>query len=857
MNRKIKKAISKIILPLGIIFGLTAICFSLGVFNPRADLLESHYKTKIALLYSKDDFLHSTEKSLVKYAENEKMVLWVNPSTASIAVEDKQNKTTWYSSPLDDPEKKDLITTIDSASKEYMNSTISLNYYHPSGTKQVLYSYNDSVKKEQYIIKKVTDGVDMTFVFGNLESATMLVPSVIPGLEFEEKVIGNKLINTEDLFNIKRYYIKNDAGDYVFGTNFGKVAQESAVEIFARINIDPTKDFTGAGEDTQESAQTPLFAITVELRIADGGFQVNIPTGKILFNKTYPIASISLLDYFGAGYSGGEGYLLVPDGCGSLVDFNNKNGVESEFSFPIYGEDLTKGLRFKETETQVSTLPIFGIHKAEQGFLAIIKEGATLATVKGSKPVSDSRPFAYVHPEFLLIDQSSVILGEGEYEAKAFTYQKSMYEGSLSIDYKFLEKNKSDYSAMANSYREYLIAQNPDLKNTKAALTKNAAIPFYVELIGAAKGYQSFLGLNYEGIEPLTTFDQAEELITNMQKDGVSVIKPKFTAYFNGGIDQTLPVRFNVEKSLGGVNGLKNLLKFTNQQSIPLYTSVTLQTAYPGNGYQINRNASRTMDERNAKIYSIYNLVSQKGERPQYIVSPEYLATVVDKWLSKTGSLQSQSVAMNDLGSNLYQDYKKASPVNREQSMKIIIEQAKKIKSQKQQVMYDFANSYAIPYATDMINVATTNSGFLNEDETIPFYQMVISGLVSYTGNPWNLTTDTEQAMLKSVEYGGGVYYRWIYAASQKTKDTDHPELFSLNYKTWYDEAINQYKKMNGILGPVQGMQIVSHNGQLETPGVTLTQYEDGSKVYVNYNQTPVTIDGLTIAAKSFDRRLK
>jgi hypothetical protein len=222
MNRKVIKNLKYLIIPVLLLGLLAALLASLGVFRPRIDHLASHYTPSIPELYPLESFVSDWSEGMTRYAENEDLILWINEMAGTFAVEDKENKTTWYSSPMDDPEQKDRMAEIEAADQIYMNSVVSLRYYHPSGTRQYLYSSKDSVKRNQYTIEKTADGALMTFVFGNLEAALMPVPASIAGKDFEEKVLQNADITSEDLFNIKRYYIKDAAGDYVFGASLGK-----------------------------------------------------------------------------------------------------------------------------------------------------------------------------------------------------------------------------------------------------------------------------------------------------------------------------------------------------------------------------------------------------------------------------------------------------------------------------------------------------------------------------------------------------------------------------------------------------------------------------------------------------------
>lgn len=854
MKHKVFQKLKIVLIPVICLALIGALAYAMGMFSPKPDYLASHYDPAITDLYPVESFIIEKNPGLTKYAENDQLILWISEETATFAVEKKANGTIWYSSPLDDPELEEINKAADPADKIYMNSIVSLTYYHPSGTKQSLYSSKDSVSRGQYKISKTSDGANIIFVFGNLESELMIVPSVISATDFEEKVLANESITSEDSFNIKRYYFKDAGGDYVFGETLGKVAQQNAYDIFIRLGLDPEKDFSAQDPGSGEGAKNPLFAVTLDIRLNGDAAEITLPVSEIKFTSTYPIAEIRMNEYFGSGDNDDEGYLLVPDGSGSLIYFNSPGSTEGRISLPVYGTDETKGLRFQEKITQKASLPVFGINKNGQGILAVIEGGASIASVNGFKSGSVKRPYSGVYPSYTLIDQSSVVLGEGEYDAKAYTYQRAMYEGELSVSYFFMEEETTGYAAMANRYRDHLISLAPSSGTAFQEEATQTDIPFTVEFIGAVRGTQTFLGVSYRGEEVLTTFDQVSEIVGSLRSDGINRINARLTGFFNGGYDQSLPVRFKPLSKLGGWSGFRELQDKTDDGSM-IFADVILQTAYAGDGFNINRQASKTMDGRNARVYSYYNKITQKGERPKYILSPSHLNKVINSFLDVTSKYKIGSVSLNDLGSKLYQDYSSKEPVTREDSLEIILAQIGNVREKTEGLMIDSANVYAVPYADIIVNVPLSDSRYFIEDRAVPFYQIAVRGIADHAGTPWNISADPVTEFLKSVEYGAGVHFRWIYAPSQSTKNTEHSKLFSLNYLSSYDQAVEFYRRANEALKNLQNQSIVHHDAVTEVPGVTLTEYGDGTKIYVNYNSSAAKIDGITVEALSFARK--
>ena len=67
--------------------------------------------------------------------------------------------------------------------------------------------------------------------------------------------------------------------------------------------------------------------------------------------------------------------MLVPDGSGALIRFNNGKGRMAEYTQDIYGRDGAIAMKAQGPVVQTAALPVFGIQKNGQAFLAVIQEG--------------------------------------------------------------------------------------------------------------------------------------------------------------------------------------------------------------------------------------------------------------------------------------------------------------------------------------------------------------------------------------------------------------------------------------------------------------------------------------------------
>jgi len=83
------------------------------------------------------------------------------------------------------------------------------------------------------------------------------------------------------------------------------------------------------------------FVIPIAFTITDEYLSVDLLVGKLkeLKKEKYRLVSVMLLPFFGAASTNDSGYIVVPDGCGALINFNNNKGAET-YSQRVFGSDF-------------------------------------------------------------------------------------------------------------------------------------------------------------------------------------------------------------------------------------------------------------------------------------------------------------------------------------------------------------------------------------------------------------------------------------------------------------------------------------------------------------------------------------
>ena len=135
-------------------------------------------------------------------------------------------------------------------------------------------------------------------------------------------------------------------------------------------------------------------------------------------------------------------------------------------------------------------------------------------------------------------------------------------------------------------------------------------------------------------------------------------------------------------------------------------------------------------------------------------------------------------------------------------------------------------------------------------DYDIPFYEMAIHGLVDYTGVPINLSEDFEYELLKSAEFGAGLSFTFMKCAPERIQETMYYSYFGAAFDLWKEKAVGIYKRFKNDFDGLYNKRMIGHS--VDENNVRITEYEDGTKVYVNYAYKDLESNGIKVPARDY-----
>ena len=81
-------------------------------------------------------------------------------------------------------------------------------------------------------------------------------------------------------------------------------------------------------------------------------------------------------------------------------------------------------------------------------------------------------------------------------------------------------------------------------------------------------------------------------------------------------------------------------------------------------------------------------------------------------------------------------------------------------------------------------------------------------------------------------------------------QDTTYSGFFGAYFDAWDEEAIQLVNEYQKAMAGLNSLEITDH-ARL-TPTVSVTTYENGAKVYVNYDTEDYLADGVKVPARSY-----
>ena len=587
------------------------------------------------------------------------------------------------------------------------------------------------------------------------------------------------------------------------------------------------------------------FDIGVEVSLAGDTLTVRVPDESIQEHKADTfISTVALFPFLGYTYlDEQEGYMLVPDGNGALIYLDNKEGrYTTGFSSLIYGTDdgMTSSSKVStlwgryETVTQSNNVlaPIFGMAHLEdqQAYLGIVESGDERCSVEvtpNGVMVDYNRCFA----RFLLRDVYVQPLTQSNSGTVPAVEQDRLHS-DLQVSYYLLSGDDANYSGMAKTYREYLLTNN---KIEKRDLSYNTRVDF----LGTER--EEFL-MGTTAVT-MTTVNDVEEILEELRGLGVQNVLSVYRGWQSGGLYNVPITKYKADSNIGGNSALMNLVRNEAQKGNTIYLyndALTVNATTNSTTYNVMKMVNKrtfTLDVHGQVYDTFYYLMPGR--------SSGNLARFVDDLNDKgIGNL-----ALAGITAKLFSYSSKGNYYSRTDTMDIYMDAVKAAHENSNLVM-ETPNAYLWEYADAFLDMPLSSSDYLYLDQEIPFLSMVLKGVVPMYSEYVNFEANKTENFLQMVE--SGMYPSFYVSAEDSSKliYTNSNNLYSLEYAS-YRDTIAEYDAALKALAEKTGDACIIRHEILDN-GLVKVTYDNGVKIYVNYSDSDLSADGLTVEALSY-----
>ncbi len=567
------------------------------------------------------------------------------------------------------------------------------------------------------------------------------------------------------------------------------------------------------------------FNLTLNVTLEDGSVIVSMTHKNLTNNPDAFIENIELLNYFGSySISAEEDFILVPDGSGAIIKTAIYDESFENLSFDVYGNDIS----VNDSSANPAIVPAFGIKHEDIAFVSLIQQGDAIASIHAQKAKSAGE-YNRVYPSFNI---TPVI-----YEDEIIYISKSSHNAEISLCYRFLSGINATYAGLASACREQLI-RNSVLSTGK--VEPSDYLPLSLTLTGAVK--KSFGPVRYT--HTLTTFEQANDMLIRMKNKGINNISVRYTGIFSGATDSEAIENSSLLSRLGGSDSLSELYSYISAQKMSLFLDVNLLSDAEG----FSGNGASSLKKEHTSYIPENNLTEYLGDvaKSREVRKLSKLSKVISAVLADTRYYGFSGFSFNDAGSILYSDFSQGGLLRDEAAD--AIQKAIVPLSTGHSTMAVNGNFYILKNIDSVINLplkaTAAQSGAYCP---VPFVELILHGIVDYSGEPINTDKNIEEALLRSIEYGACPHFEWNYEP-QVNNSADDPY--------YYDNTINIaaefYTGANEVLNDLRDARMTDHYEVVD--GIFCTEYDTGAIIYVNYTNNDYSVMGTVVEARNYLR---
>jgi len=538
------------------------------------------------------------------------------------------------------------------------------------------------------------------------------------------------------------------------------------------------------------------------------------------------------------------GYVLVPDGPGALIRFEDRNTGLTPYVGDVYGQDPTESDYYYAQETSYlpiknPLMPVFGIaHGNRQAaFVAYATQGGEYMEITVS-PEENMTFYTYAYPRFeynKLYHQIYNKQGDGY-----FTLMKERNHFDLSMRYDFLSGDGSedgrpaDYVGMALTYRDYLKSADRLPTTTRSS----GDVPVRLDFVMADIKKSVF------GMEDVvvTSADEVKAILTDVKENGIANVTSGLLGWQKGGITSGDPFDTDWSNEIGSSGDFKALIKAASELGYDVSFSQDYVTIHRDQVNFLN-NAAKHMNG----WYMEYRL---RDDFPVTVFGYARPSKSAQWLLTQTRKLEKMNVAsltVEGIPRFLLSEYSKSSS-EIHKTMEVNLAAFEKLNPDLK-IAATSPNDYLWGYIDRFLETPVFSSQFLVETDTVPFLQLVINNNMEMYAPYSNFSFYTTKDVLRMIDFNLSPSFVLTQDPSYQLTLTNSARYYSTEYIQYKALIKEIYDKVNDVLKEVASAEWIDRT--VVENGVILNTYDNGKHVLINYTDHAITYEGILVPALS------
>jgi hypothetical protein len=589
----------------------------------------------------------------------------------------------------------------------------------------------------------------------------------------------------------------------------------------------------------------------VYVTLDDEGLHIEVPMSELEENNSaYKLSTIYLYPFLGATkLDFRDASMFLPDGSGilaNLTDYEEKYG-STLYSMQFYGSDIGKlvsnatsnsvtlgGKSVSFTKSgEKATMPVFGMiyNDTKMAMLGIVEEGA-----ENSYCIYTLNSYAnwnLVTARYHVRDQYLYPTSQSGNQSILKNMPDIEIE-KIKVTYLFTSGDEADYAGLAVKYREKLQKDGVLTQKSSSATVK-------VDFLGVDK--ENFLVFKRNVV--MTTIDDISNIFSDMQARGIKNVFAVYRGWQDGGVNAVPVSGLDIDSDIGSESDLKDLINTYSDKGVTFALEQDAQTLNPSLSGEKELEKVNQRDYEDNVVSDVFNTFA--------MIYPSKTLEYCDEFAEEAVEAGVENALVVGLAENVFSYAESSTVYVRRQCVELYSQALQNMKNAGLTLALQQPNAYAWQYADAYTNLVMGSSSYIYADQEVPFLAIVLKGSIPMYSEYVNFEAEKTKFFLELIDQG--VYPSFLITNEDPSylENTNSNYIYSSEYELYKDTIQEYYEAVTALAEKTQDAYIADHE-ELQS-GVNVTTYDNGVKVYTNYNEEAVVVDGLTIDALSYEVR--